>query len=79
MAWRFGRLTGMTMQIPTWPSRESAELPISWVIWFRRFEPGLFLGFLRHMASGHLNLSGYSSHVLLCCTQANSSHFNDYA
>ena len=32
--------------------------------------------FSRHLASGHLNLSGYSSHVQLCRTQANSSNFN---
>ena len=44
-------------------------------IWCRRFEPGLFQGFSRHLASRHLNLSRYSSHVLLCRTQANSSHF----
>ena len=39
-------------------------------------EPRLFQGFSRHLASRHLNLFRYSSHVLLCCTQANSSHFN---
>ena len=33
-----------------------------------------FQGFSRHLASRHLNLSS-SSHVLLCRTQANSSHF----
>ena len=50
-------------------------------IWCRRFEPGLFQGFSRHFASKlrHLNLSRYSSHVLLCRTQANSSHFNHSA
>ena len=35
-----------------------------------------FQGFSRHLASRHLNLSS-SSHVLLCCTQANSSHFKE--
>ena len=38
-------------------------LPIGEAIWCRRFEPGHFQGFSRHLASMHLNLSRYSSHV----------------
>ena len=41
----------------------------------QNLEPGLSQGFSRHLASRHLNLSRYTSHVLLCRTQANSSHF----
>ena len=54
-------------------SAKSPSTLIGLAIWSRRFEPGLFQGFSRHLASRHLNLSRYS-HVLLCRTQANSSH-----
>ena len=37
-----------------------------------------FQGFSRHLASRHLNLSS-SSPVLLCRTQANPSHFNQFS
>ena len=82
--WRVGRIFCGYLILRFFPNRKNSQniLPannsnnkVGDLVPYR-FEPGLFQGFSRHLASRHLNLPRYSSHVLLCRTQANSSHFN---
>ena len=76
VCWCWGRAKRLT-----WPSK-NLKNHISCFGFFSFFmfgavgsSPDFSRVFSRHLASWHLNLSRYSSHVLLCRTQANSSHF----
>ena len=58
---RYGSLVNFRRRLSNRHGSPRRMLTMDIRSWCRRFEPGLFQGFSRHLASGHLNLSIYSS------------------